>query len=107
MYKFFYLINLFRSIPSYLIVKACGDISSLQDDTKNFAWYVNATEEDTFFRTFNKLTLRNPCYRNFVAFRASDKKMANYMIRILLPQKKDLELYGKIGGDCPKTMAVF
>lgn len=101
MFKVLYVINLLRSFPVYIMARKSNVFGLLRLDLEKYRWYVNASKQKGFFSVFNKLMLRDKCFRNLVIFRlTSSKKIFGYITRFLFPCKDDLEIHGEIGGGC-------
>ena len=95
----FYLVNYIRSIPMYILVLLTGSKVILESDIEKYRRYVCANTNESFLKVFNKLLLRDRCFRNVVNFRIAPKsKQISYIGRLLFPLKCDLEIHGKIGG---------
>lgn len=97
--KFIESINYIRTAIILLIIHRLKIRDLIEEDMVKYLWYINETRADKFSKCLNKLLLRNMCFRNLVAFRISrlSKKMS-YVFRTVYPIKRDLEIYGEIGG---------
>lgn len=99
MMKALYALNILRSFVIYILAKQCNAIQILEEDISKYKWFINAKEKDSFFKVFNRLMLRDRCFRNVVIFRLSCyRKEYGYICRLLFPMKKDLEIHGEIKG---------
>ena len=91
-------VNILRTIPVMILVSSLHIIDIVKRDMKKYEWYINAPLREKFMFKFNKLLLRNDCFRNVVYYRITSKqKVFGYFYRILYPIKKDLEIHGEIG----------
>ncbi len=74
-----FAINLLRAMPAYCAVCLSGAKKLICAETEGYMW-------------------RYDCYRSHVVFRCSQASaMCSYLIRLLYPPKKDMELLGQIG----------
>lgn len=97
-HKIFYLINLLRGIPAYWAVCLSGAKNLIQRETERYTWFLEDEEANSFFTQFFYLMCRYDCYRNHVIFRcAQSSGLWSYVLRLLFPPKKDLEIDGEIG----------
>lgn len=95
--KIFYLINYIRTIPVMLICMILKIESIIKKDLERNLWYIGTEKAD--LDSLNKNLLKNKCFRNIVYYRIHEKnKGLSLMFRVLYPIKKDLEIYGQIGG---------
>lgn len=92
-------VNYIRTVIILLIIRKLDLRNLIEEDMKKYLWYINAIKVDKFSKYLNELMLRNMCFRNLVIFRISriSKKMS-YVARAIYPIKRDLEIYGDIGG---------
>lgn len=101
--KIFFVLNLIRGIPAWLAMRLSGAEEIVRNETEGYTWFL---EEDVpgFFKSFQLLLWKYPCYRNQVIYRCSQcSRMCGYVIRFLYPPKQDLE----VGGDIGEGLVVF
>ena len=96
--KILFAVNLLRCIPAYLAVGLSGGKNLLRSETEGYTWFLESYDGDSFFLRFAWLMWRYDCYRSHVVFRCSQcSPMCSYLIRLLYPPKKDMEILGQIG----------
>ena len=93
-----FAINLIRAVPAYCAVCLSGAKKLICAETEGYMWFLETYDGDRFFLRFAWLMWRYDCYRSHVVFRCSQAStMCSYLIRLLYPPKKDMELLGQIG----------
>lgn len=93
-----FALNLLRGIPAYGAVCLSGAKEILRRETAGYTWYLEAYSGENFFLRFAWLMWRYDCYRSHVVFRCAQTSAAcSYLLRLLYPPKKDLEIMGQIG----------
>ena len=93
-----FAINLLRAVPAYCAVCLSGAKKLICAETEGYMWFLETYDGDRFFLRFAWLMWRYDCYRSHVVFRCSQASaMCSYLIRLLYPPKKDMELLGQIG----------
>ena len=96
--KILFAVNLLRCIPAYWAVCLSGAKDLLVSETERYTWFLESYDGDSFFLRFAWLMWRYSCYRSHVVFRCSQRSaMCSYLIRLLYPPKKDMEIMGQIG----------
>lgn len=96
--KILFVINLLRSIPAYWAVCLSGAKDTLRSETEGYTWFLESYDGSSFFLRFSWLMWRYDCYRNQVVFRCTQAStVCSYLVRLLYPPKKDLEITGEIG----------
>lgn len=104
MKKIFFLINLIRILPAYWAVHLSGAGNILKRETSRYTWFLENYQGNRFFFRFGWLMCRYPCYRNHAIYRcAQHSTLCSYVLRLLFPPKKDLE----IGGDIDEGLLIF
>lgn len=95
--KLYFLINLLRGIPAYLLVCLSGAKEILEKDTVRYHWFFEDEKERGFFSSFHRLMCRYPCYRSLVLYRCFQRSsLCSHLLQLLFPGKKDLEIDGDI-----------
>lgn len=93
-----FAINLLRAVPAYCAVCLSGAKKLICAETEGYMWFLETYDGDNFFLRFAWLMWRYDCYRSHVVFRCSQAStMCSYLIRLLYPPKKDMEVLGQIG----------
>ena len=93
-----FAINLLRAVPAYCAVCLSGAKKLICAETEGYMWFLETYDGDRFFLRFAWLMWRYDCYRSHVVFRCSQAStMCSYLIRLLYPPKKDMEVLGEIG----------
>lgn len=93
-----FAINLLRAMPAYCAVCLSGAKKLICAETEGYMWFLETYDGDRFFLRFAWLMWRYDCYRSHVVFRCSQAStMCSYLIRLLYPPKKDMEVLGEIG----------
>lgn len=93
-----FAINLLRAMPAYCAVCLSGAKKLICAETEGYMWFLETYDGDRFFLRFAWLMWRYDCYRSHVVFRCSQAStMCSYLIRLLYPPKKDMEVLGQIG----------
>lgn len=93
-----FAINLLRAMPAYCAVCLSGAKKLICAETEGYVWFLETYDGDRFFLRFAWLMWRYDCYRSHVVFRCSQAStMCSYLIRLLYPPKKDMEVLGEIG----------
>lgn len=93
-----FAINLLRAVPAFCAVCLSGAKDMLRSETGGYTWFLESYDGDSFFLRFAWLMWRYGCYRNHVIFRCSQTSaLSSYLIRLLYPPKKDMEIMGQIG----------
>ena len=93
-----FAINLLRAVPAYCAVCLSGAKKLICAETEGYMWFLETYDGDNFFLRFAWLMWRYDCYRSHVVFRCSQASaMCSYLIRLLYPPKKDMEVLGEIG----------
>lgn len=93
-----FAINLLRAMPAYCAVCLSGAKKLICAETEGYMWFLETYDGDRFFLRFAWLMWRYDCYRSHVVFRCSQAStMCGYLIRLLYPPKKDMEVLGEIG----------
>lgn len=96
--RILFAINLLRAMPAYCAVCLSGAKKLICAETEGYMWFLETYDGDRFFLRFAWLMWRYDCYRSHVVFRCSQASaMCSYLIRLLYPPKKDMELLGQIG----------
>lgn len=96
--RILFTINLLRAMPAYCAVCISGAKKLICAETEGYMWFLETYDGDRFFLRFAWLMWRYDCYRSHVVFRCSQAStMCSYLIRLLYPPKKDMELLGQIG----------
>ena len=98
--RILFAINLLRAMPAYCAVCLSGAKKLICAETEGYMWFLETYDGDRFFLRFAWLMWRYDCYRSHVVFRCSQASaMCSYLIRLLYPPKKDMELLGQIAKD--------
>ena len=93
-----FAINLLRAMPAYCAVCLSGAKKLICAETEGYMWFLETYDGDRFFLRFAWLMWRYDCYWSHVVFRCSQAStMCSYLIRLLYPPKKDMEVLGEIG----------
>ena len=96
--RILFAINLLRAMPAYCAVCLSGAKKLICAETEGYMWFLETYDGDRFFLRFAWLMWRYDCYRSHVVFRCSQAStMCGYLIRLLYPPKKDMEVLGEIG----------
>ena len=96
--RILFAINLLRAMPAYCAVCLSGAKKLICAETEGYMWFLETYDGDRFFLRFAWLMWRYDCYRSHVVFRCSQAStMCSYLIRLLYPPKKDMEVLGEIG----------
>ena len=94
--KILFAINLLRAVPAFACLSGTREL--IRRETEGYTWFLESYDGDSFFLRFAWLMWRCSCYRSQVAFRCAQVSTArSYLIRLLYPPKKDLEIMGNIG----------
>ena len=95
-----FAINLLRAVPAYCAVCLSGAKKLICAETEGYMWFLETYDGDNFFLRFAWLMWRYDCYRSHVVFRCSQASaMCSYLIRLLYPPKKDMEVLGEMARD--------
>ena len=96
----FYLLNLFRSVPVWLVLRLLNVSDIIEEDMSGYRYAVDPKHKLNGLRLFNKITVSKKLFHNIVVFRVKQKsKLLGHFVSLLLPQKMDLELCeGEIAG---------
>ena len=96
--RILFAINLLRAMPAYCAVCLSGAKKLICAETEGYMWFLETYDGDNFFLRFAWLMWRYDCYRSHVVFRCSQAStMCSYLVRLLYPPKKDMEVLGEIG----------
>lgn len=96
--KLFYVLNLIRGLPAWLALCLSGGKETVRAETQGYLWFLEDGKDRGFFSCFQLLLWKYPCYRNQVIYRCSQHSRTwGYVLRLLYPPKRDLEIGGDIG----------
>ena len=96
--KLFFVLNLIRGIPAWLALCLSGKKDLVEREAVRYRWFLEEDRDVSFFRAYNLLLWKYPAYRNQVIYRCAEgSRLCSYVIRMLYPPKKDLEVGGDIG----------
>ncbi len=100
MKRILYFINIFRSIPVWMVVVILGVDDIICEDMEGYRYAADQEHKLHRFWLFNRITAKRKLFHNVIQFRVKNKnKMLSYLIDFLLPIKKDLEIsQGEIRG---------
>lgn len=94
-----YFINIIRSFPVWMILKALGLITTICKDMNGYLYCIGGGYSLNDFQRFNRLTSKKKLFRNVVQYRIKQvNKFLGICVGIILPVKQDLEISGGIIG---------
>lgn len=100
MIRFYYLINIIRTLPIWIILKILGQKPLICEDMSGFRYIVDKENKTNGFILFNRIASRKKLFHNIIHFRIKSKnKLLALVSAIFLPLKADFEIsQGIIGG---------